>query len=598
MGNQYEADLLQNILSAVSDPFCGLDSSLRVTRCNEAASETFQIAPDEAKGESIADLLSLKSTDAAQLKSVIDDIDRPERTGTNEETLTITTSKASGDRVDVDLMPVAKGGETVYCRLDPVQGTDSPSRALAMDDLSVFRKAVEESTDMIAALDRQKRFLFANRRYRDFHEIDEPVVGAQITDILPIETVATISSPIEQVFSTGEPLDFEMERQGPDGSIHEFHVEYYPITTQSGEIAGGVATIHDITELKHQTHALREAWETYEGLVDAIPDPILLIEPGGEIIEANQAAKQRLGYTSAGILDLSFDDLMVADRTDWIESRIRADDSEAVVFETQFRTIDGVKIPVEVAVKRIDYFTTEAMVAISHDLSEHRQYERQLESTNARLEEFTTVVTQDLRNPLTVAKGWTEIAQKAHQIKELDKIATSLDRMDEIIKYTLTLAHEGDGIGHLSKVDLNDVAWESWQAIDTHSADFKNNIESTARGDYGRIAYLFRTLFQRSVDLADTEPKIRVGELRSGSGFFVADDGPKLQMDDRGSVNYSSHLGQSESETFDLMAVKRIADAHGWNLSLKESEAGGAKFEFRGVEMNPEENADPWNEGS
>ena len=45
--------------------------------------------------------------------------------------------------------------------------------------------------------------------------------------------------------------------------------------------------------------------------------------------------------------------------------------------------------------------------------------------------------------------------------------------------------------------------------------------------------------------------------------------------------------GYTTSETgtgFGLAIVERIAEAHGWEVTLIESESGGARFEFRGVE--------------
>ncbi|MDZ7850784.1 MAG: PAS domain S-box protein [Halodesulfurarchaeum sp.] len=593
MGDRQDADPLHNILETISDPVCALDSNLRVTRWNEAAVDRFNYPSCEATGESIADLFSLTATEADRLESLIETISRAGRAEKTEQTARITATKASGARIELELIPVASDGERIYCLLETVSRIGRSRVEVGTDELSVFRKAVEESTDMIAALDRQKRVIFANRRYREFHGIDSPVEGAHLSDLLPAETYATIDSRIERVFSTGEPLDFEMERQGPDGSLHEFYVEYYPIDTRDGEVVGGVATIRDVTELKQQTHALREAWETYRELVAAIPDPIVLYEPDGGIIEVNQATKHLLGYSTSELLDSSFDDLLLEGRTEWIESRLRDGDPESVVFETQFVTRDGTTVPIEVAVTRIDYFTTEATLVIARDRSEHKQYQRHLETANARLEEFATIVTQDLRNPLTVAKGWTRMVRETHSFENLEKIETSLDRMDEIIEYTLTLAHEGDGIGHLSSVDLNDVIRESWLAVDPQLATLESNIDLTVRGDYGRLSYLFRTLFQRSADLGEPELTVTVDALPVGSGFFVAFDGPELQLDDRGLGVTSSHLGRSEAEDFDLMAVRRIADAHGWKLRLGESEAGGAKFEFRGVETNSKQERGP-----
>ena len=37
---------------------------------------------------------------------------------------------------------------------------------------------------------------------------------------------------------------------------------------------------------------------------------------------------------------------------------------------------------------------------------------------------------------------------------------------------------------------------------------------------------------------------------------------------------------------FGLAIVERIAEAHGWHVAVGESEAGGVRFEFTGVEAD------------
>jgi len=71
---------------------------------------------------------------------------------------------------------------------------------------------------------------------------------------------------------------------------------------------------------------------------------------------------------------------------------------------------------------------------------------------------------------------------------------------------------------------------------------------------------------------------------RTDDGFYVADDGLGIPHEDRERVfdyGFTTHEGGSG---FGLAIVETIADAHGWDVTVAESEPGGARFEVTGVD--------------
>ena len=79
-------------------------------------------------------------------------------------------------------------------------------------------------------------------------------------------------------------------------------------------------------------------------------------------------------------------------------------------------------------------------VAIIHDVTDRQERKQELqrptahlERQNDRLEEFASVLSHDLRNPLTVARGRLELAEEEGSVAELDGVRAAHERMGSII---------------------------------------------------------------------------------------------------------------------------------------------------------------------
>jgi signal transduction histidine kinase len=61
----------------------------------------------------------------------------------------------------------------------------------------------------------------------------------------------------------------------------------------------------------------------------------------------------------------------------------------------------------------------------------------------------------------------------------------------------------------------------------------------------------------------------------------VADDGPGVPPGQRDHVFDRGYSAAEDGTGFGLAIVEEIATAHGWTVSVTESEAGGARFTVR-----------------
>ncbi|PSQ62014.1 MAG: hypothetical protein BRD21_07675 [Halobacteriales archaeon SW_8_66_22] len=74
---------------------------------------------------------------------------------------------------------------------------------------------------------------------------------------------------------------------------------------------------------------------------------------------------------------------------------------------------------------------------------------------------------------------------------------------------------------------------------------------------------------------------VTVGDLEEG--FYAADDGPGIPAEEREQVFDSGYTTSEDGTGFGLGIVQNVVEAHGWAVTITESDAGGARFEITGV---------------
>ncbi len=217
-----------------------------------------------------------------------------------------------------------------------------------------------------------------------------------------------------------------------------------------------------------------------------------------------------------------------------------------------------------------------------------RAREAELAQRNDHLESFASIISHDLRSPLNVAAGQLELAMEECDSERLPAIERSLDRMETLIADLLALAREGEPAGEKEAVHLATLARSCWETIETEGAGLVIDADGTVVADRSRLRQLLENLVRNAVEHGATAEgvddgvTIRIGDLESG--FFVADDGPGIAESERESVFEAGYSTSSEGTGLGLGIVEQVAHAHGWTVSITDSDAGGTRVEITGVE--------------
>lgn len=226
----------------------------------------------------------------------------------------------------------------------------------------------------------------------------------------------------------------------------------------------------------------------------------------------------------------------------------------------------------------------EAFVLVMHiDITERREAELAVAERNDSLGLLAGILGHDLRNPLGVALGRTELLDGDDE--HVDAIQSSLERMNAILDDALVLVRETD-VTETRPVDLATIAGDAWEHVETGEATLETPGTASYEADATLLMQALENLLRNAVENAGPDVTVTIAPLADGrSGFSVEDDGPGIPVDDReGIFEPGFTTRNAEGGTgLGLAIVDRIVSAHGWEIVATAGETGGARFEVTGV---------------
>ena len=242
--------------------------------------------------------------------------------------------------------------------------------------------------------------------------------------------------------------------------------------------------------------------------------------------------------------------------------------------------------------RRLIELLANAAEAAVDRIDRERELERraaQLERRNERLDRFAGRLSHELRNPLSVLASRVWLARETGDDEHFEHIQRAITRMDRLIDDTLTLTRYGEIETEKSTVSLRTVATDCWETIRTPTAALDIRTDRRIQADRDRLRQLLSNLFQNAIEHAGADITVTVGDL--DGGFFVEDDGEGIPEAEREAAFDPGESELSHGTGLGLSVVEKVANDHGWEIDLTESTAGGARFEFSGVETSAADDA-------
>ncbi|MFB6192172.1 MAG: nitrogen regulation protein NR(II) [Haloarculaceae archaeon] len=329
--------------------------------------------------------------------------------------------------------------------------------------------------------------------------------------------------------------------------------------------------------------------ERYRKIFEHSNDAIMVVDlETEEFLDVNPKACELLGYPRSELLSKHPEDIHPDDidrvREEFISQVVEED--AGFTDDVTCLTRDGERIPTEISGAALypsgsgSEDPPTRMVAMLRDVSDRVRHRRELEETVERLDRFASLVSHDLRNPVSVIKGHVTLARETGDPEHFDAIEDAADRMDEMLSDLLELTRQGDLVGERTTVDLEPLAREVWADCGIGSATLVVESSVTVRADRDRFRELLANLFENAIAHGGESVTVRVGALGTDwEGFYVADDGVGIPVGERSDVFEWGHTTTDDGTGFGLAIVAEIVEAHGWRIEVRESADGGARFD-------------------
>ncbi|MBW3584180.1 MAG: PAS domain S-box protein [Euryarchaeota archaeon] len=415
----------------------------------------------------------------------------------------------------------------------------------------------------------------------------------------------------------------EAERLSRGNTVHRFENRYrtkggryrWLVWTATGDVERGriFAVTRDITHQKNAEEALRASEDRFRSLAESAANAIISSDTTSRITFFNRSAERLFRHRAEDVVGESLTVLMPPE---YREAHLDGMARFAKTGQTRIigRTIelvgqrsDGTTFPLELNIAHWRSQGEDQFTAIIHDITARkeaaervRQYAERMRRSNEELEQFASVASHDLQEPLGVVRSYVQLLERRLEgfdderaKKYMHFIADGTARMQSLIEDLLSYSRVGSRGRDLVPVDTEASVRRALDQlslrIEESAAEVTVEPLPRVMADEGQLERLFQNVISNAVKYRrpEVEPriKIRVGGGEHGMyRFEVADNGIGIAPEHHDRVfqifQRLHGRGEYEGTGIGLAICKKIVERHGGRIWLESEPGEGTTVKF------------------
>ncbi len=402
--------------------------------------------------------------------------------------------------------------------------------------------------------EREKRIAAIERQKEEFLSSVEKIEGRKLTP----EEIDSITSELEEAKDSAE-LIYQLANKRLQWSMQ------YPI---------------EPLDTPYNTRPVPDfSSRIYEAIMTSTPDPLFVTDTQNRLIMANPAASQALEINIAQeygkpldqyILDNEFVDLFL-DQSDEVKF--------AELTLENGRSYHASFVPLSFEGKRI------GQICILRDVTHYKKLDL-LKS------EFVSTVSHDLRAPLTVLRGYSQMLGlvgdlNAQQNEFIQKIFDSADRMSQLVENLLDLGRIEAGIGlDIEIFSINDlieqVISNYQQLASSKDISLESEIKTDIliKGDKHMILVALSNLVDNAIKFSSVGGQVQILAVSNEEYIVieVRDKGKGISPIDQPHIFEKFYTANAGGTGLGLSLVKSIIEQHSGSVKLESQLGKGSVF--------------------
>jgi len=308
-----------------------------------------------------------------------------------------------------------------------------------------------------------------NKAFEEFAGLPrEEIIGRTVFQVHSGEGAEKFFQHDNQLFSRSGADTYEATIQGRSGLRRDFIISKATYTDASGRMAGLIGVMIDITDRKYAEAGLKESKEALWSLINATKETLVLVDPEGKILIANETFTERMGRSIEELLGLNVYDLLPPEVVE--HRKMQADLLTRTGKPASFADRQGGRIYENYAYPVFDEQGKVSKMAIfAADVTERKQSEEERSKLQAQLRQSQKMeaigtlaggIAHDFNNILTALVGYGALLQmglgKDNPLKMyVDQILASSEKAAQLTQSLLTFSRKQPIT--LKPVKLNDI---------------------------------------------------------------------------------------------------------------------------------------------